>query len=200
MYVGRVVIIGRSEGMPFVGYRLSSRSFSNRMALTELDSVRIVPKDAKDLSKSPYISYNCIKVIGDRAVATNGSHTEPIAEKIESGYPPRDAIALTLLAMDYERDQYKTPRIAGVIDKNGRGCLGIVQSDGINVKEFKLEDEAFFIATYEKTGFEQLHTKVKGSTAAEIAKAMYELEFENPVCAAATLWDGEFKTGVYNIM
>lgn len=198
MYVGRVVVIGRSEGRPFIGYRLSSRSFPNRMAVTEFDSVRIVPKDAKDLPKSPYISYSCIKVIGDHAVATNGSHTEPIAEKIESGYPPRDAMALTLLAMDYERDQYKTPRIAGVIDKNGRGCLGIVQSDGINVKEFELGGKAFFIATYEKTDFERLYTKVKGSTATEIARFMYELRFENPVCSAAAVWDGEFKTGVYS--
>ncbi len=197
MYVGRAVIIGRSDGRPFIGYRLSSRSFPNRMAVTKFDSVRITPKDTKDLKKSPYISYNCIKVIEDSAVATNGSHTEPIAEKIESGYPPRDAIALTLLAMDYERDQYKTPRIAGVIDKNGKGCLGIIQSDGINVKEFKLEEGAFFIATYEKTDFEQLYTKVKGSTATEIAKFVYELRFENPVCSAVALWDGEFKTSAY---
>lgn len=198
MYVGRIVVIGQSDGVPFAGYRLSSRSFPDRIAVAKYDSVRIIPKDPTDLSKSPYISYNCIKVIGDSAIVTNGSHTEPIAEKIDLGCPPRDVIALTLLEMDYEKDQYKTPRIAGVIDKTGKGCLGIVQAEGIKVKEFKLEEEAFFIATYEKTDFEQLN--VKGSTATEIAKAMYELEFENPVCAAAALWDGEFKTSAYNVI
>ena len=197
-YVGRIVVIGHSEGLPFAAYRVSSRSFPGRIAVAKSDSVSVTPKDLKDLSENPYISYNCIKLIGDIAIVTNGSHTEPLAEKIERGYPPRDATALTLLAMDYEKDQYKTPRIAGVIDKNGKGCLGIVQAEGIKVKEFKLEEEAFFIATYEKTDFERLH--VKGSTATEIAKAMYELEFENPVCAAAALWDGEFKTSVYNVI
>lgn len=195
-YVGRIVLIGHSEGLPFAAYRVSSRSFPDRIAVTKFDSVSVTPKNIKDLSKNPYISYNCIKVIGDIAIVTNGSHTEPLAEKIECGYPPRDATALTLLAMDYEKDKYKTPRIAGVIDKNGKGCLGIVQAEGLKVKEFKLEEEAFLIATYEKTDFERLH--VKGSTATDIAKAMYELEFENPVCAAAALWDGEFKTSAYN--
>lgn len=196
MYVGRMVVIGYSDGMPFAGYRLSSRSFPNRMAMTKCDAVLIAPKDPADLSKSPYISYNCIKVIGDSVIVANGSHTEPIAEKIYLGYPPRDALALTLLAMDYEKDQYKTPRIAGVIHKTGKGCLGIVQADGMNVKEFELEEGAFFIATYEKTDFERLN--VKGSTATEIAKYMFELDFEHPVCAAAAIWKNKFELGVYN--
>jgi len=196
MYLGRMVAIGKSDGKPFVGYRVSSRSFPNRMAVAKDGIVSIAPKDPADLSKSPYISYNCIRIVGERAVTTNGSHTDVIAEKIQQGYPARDALALGLLTMDYEKDAYNTPRIAGIIDATGLGYLGIIQASGMNIREFKLEDEAFFVATYEKTDFEKL--ELHGSTAQDIAQSMYELKFEHPVCAAAALWDGEFKIGVYN--
>lgn len=195
-YVGRMVAIGKSDGKPFVGYRVSSRSFPNRMAVAKDGIVSIAPKDPADLFKSPYISYNCIRIVGERVVATNGSHTDVIAEKIQQGYPARDALALGLLTMDYEKDAYNTPRIAGIIDANGLGYLGIIQASGMNIREFKPEDGAFFVATYEKTDFEKL--EVRGDTAQEIAQSMYELKFEHPVCATAALWDGEFKIGVYN--
>ncbi len=132
------------------------------------------------------------------AVASNGSHTDPIAEKIQLGYPPRDALALGLLTMDYEKDSYNTPRIAGVVDVSAdKGYLGIIKSDGLTVREFKLKkDDAQFVATYEQTDFKPL--RVKGATAGEIARSMYGLDFEHPVCTAAAVWDGEFKMGVYN--
>jgi len=195
-YLGRMVAIGKSDGRPFVGYRVSSRSFPNRIAVVKDNIVSIAPKDPADLSKSPYISYNCIRLIGEKAIATNGSHTDIIAEKIQQGYPARDALALGLFTMDYEKDAYSTPRIAGIIDATGLGYLGIIQASGMNIREFKPGDETFFVATYEKTDFEKL--ELHGTTAQDIAKSMYELEFGHPVCSAAALWDGEFKIGVYN--
>ncbi|ATZ61334.2 MAG: IMP cyclohydrolase [Methanosarcinales archaeon Met12] len=198
MYIGRIVAIGCSGEIPFAGYRVSSRSFPNRIAEIKDDVVLIVPKDIADLLQNPYISYNCIKIVGDVAVASNGSHTDPIAEKIQLGYPPRDALALGLLTMDYEKDSYNTPRIAGVVDVSAdKGYLGIIKSDGLTVREFKLKkDDAQFVATYEQTDFKPL--RVKGATAGEIARSMYGLDFEHPVCTAAAVWDGEFKMGVYN--
>lgn len=198
MYIGRIVAIGCSGEIPFAGYRVSSRSFPNRIAEIKDDVALIVPKDIADLLQNPYISYNCIKIVGDVAVASNGSHTDPIAEKIQLGYPPRDALALGLLTMDYEKDSYNTPRIAGVVDVSAdKGYLGIIKSDGLTVREFKLKkDDAQFVATYEQTDFKPL--RVKGATAGEIARSMYGLDFEHPVCTAAAVWDGEFKMGVYN--
>lgn len=198
MYIGRIVAIGCSGEIPFAGYRVSSRSFPNRIAEIKDDVALIVPKDVADLLQNPYISYNCIKIVGDVAVASNGSHTDPIAEKIQLGYPPRDALALGLLTMDYEKDSYNTPRIAGVVDVSAdKGYLGIIKSDGLTVREFKLKkDDAQFVATYEQTDFKPL--RVKGATAGEIARSMYGLDFEHPVCTAAAVWDGEFKMGVYN--
>lgn len=55
------------------------------------------------------------------------------------GYPARDAIALPLLAMDYEKDSLDTPRIVAVVgSKCRKGYLGIVRRDALLVREFDL--------------------------------------------------------------
>jgi IMP cyclohydrolase len=198
MYVGRFVCIGKTNGKLWAGYRVSSRSFPNRYAVKLNEStVAIMPKDVKDLEKSPYISYNCVKVMKDAAVVTNGSHTDPICEKIAMGYPARDALALSLLAMDYEKDSLNTPRIAAVLDKS-MAYLGIVTKDGINVSGFPVIDgECLMVATYEKTAFSRL--TIEASSADDVAKKMYDLTFEKPVCAAGVYQaDGGYAMGVYN--
>ncbi len=198
MYVGRFVCVGKTGGKLWAGYRVSSRSFPNRYAaMLDPGTVAIMPKEVKDLEKSPYISYNCIKLAQNAAVVTNGSHTDPIVEKIAAGYPARDAIALTLLAMDYEKDSLSTPRIAAVITSDS-AYLGIVTKDGINVsQEHVMEGDCFIVATYEKTIFSRL--TVEAYSAQDVAKKMYDLTFEKPVCAAGAYQvDGGFALDVYN--
>lgn len=198
MYVGRFVCVGKTNGKLWAGYRVSSRSFPNRHAvMLNENTVAIMPKDVKDLEKSPYISYNCIKLAKGAAVVTNGSQTDPIIEKIASGYPARDAIALSLLAMDYEKDSLNTPRIVACLS-NGVAYLGIVTKDGINVSDFPLmENECFMVATYEKTVFSRL--TVEATSAEDAAKKMFDLTFEKPVCSAGVFQtNGEFQVGIYN--
>jgi len=198
MYVGRFVCVGKTNGKLWAGYRVSSRSFPNRYAVKLNDNtLAIMPKDVKDLEKSPYISYNCIKILPGAAVVTNGSHTDPIIEKIAMGYPARDAMALGLLAMDYEKDSLNTPRIAAALDKN-MAYLGIITKDGINVSTLPvLEKESFMVATYEKTVFSRL--TIDATSAQDVAKKMYDLTFEKPVCAAGVYQiDGGFEVGIYN--
>jgi len=154
MYVGRIVAVGMTQaGKVAAMYRVSSRSFPNREARLINGVVSIMPKPGfeDDLAKSPYIAYNCIRLVGNFAVASNGSHTDPITEKIASGMSVRDAVASCMLAMDYEKDDYNTPRITAVADrKSGRGCLGIVRHDALLVSEFELKPgEACYVATYE---------------------------------------------------
>jgi len=156
MYVGRIVAVGMNKAGKLAGmYRVSSRSFPNRETRKIDDKVSVMPKPGfeDDLNKNPYIAYNCIRISGSKAVVTNGSHTDPIVEKISMGYPVRDALALSMLALDYEKDHLDTPRIAGVIDaKSNRGFLAIVTKDSLIVKEFKLNPgEAYYVATYEHT-------------------------------------------------
>lgn len=154
MYVGRIVSVGRNqEGKLTAMYRVSSRSFPNRKAVENERGIAIVPKEGHegDVFKNPYIAYNCLRLVGDFAVATNGSHTDPVAEKLETGMTMRDALVSVLYGMDFEHDQLDTPRIAAIVDKKtGKGALGIVRRDAILVKDIELKaGEAFYIATYE---------------------------------------------------
>ena len=203
MYVGRIVVVGRYQGRSFVGYRVSSRSFPNRRAAVRGSSILVSPLDSSDLAKNPYIAYNCIRFCGDAAVVANGTQADMIAERIGDGCKPLDAIALSLTAYGYERDELDTPRIAGAV-RGSRGWLGIAARDEIRAQEFKLQDgQALMVATYEKTGFEQVELGESGAiSAAAIARLCYDLPLERPVCAAAALalsGDGrEYELAVFN--
>ena len=158
MYVGRIVCVGLNpDGKLCASYRVSSRSFPNRRAVPGARHVAIIPKAGyeSDIEKNPYIAYNCVRIVaGDSvAVVTNGSHTEPIAEKIDGGVPVRDALIQGLHALDYEKDQYNTPRLAAVADGRDEpeGWLGVVRDDGLEVRRMPLRPSwCFFVATYER--------------------------------------------------
>lgn len=157
MYIGRIVCVAQTSDERLCAlYRVSSRSFPNRTAVVEKEKVRIVPKPGheNDVAKNPYIAYNCVRVVcdGEVAVVSNGSHTDPIAEKIDSGMGVRDALTLSLMTMDYEKDDYNTPRIAAVADKvDGATWLAIVREDGLEVRRIPLAPGHFaYVATYEE--------------------------------------------------
>lgn len=154
MYVGRIVGVGRTPGGANAAlYRVSSRSFPNRQGVDLGGKLAIVPRPGHeaDIQKNPYIAYNCLRVANGWAIATNGSHTDPIVEKVALGVPLRDALASCLLAMDYEKDDYDTPRIAAAVPADGdRGWLAIVRRDALVVKEIALEPgRVSWLATYE---------------------------------------------------
>jgi len=199
MYVGRIVAVGRSAGKSWVGYRVSSRSFPNRKAEIQSKSIFVSPLDERDLVRNPYIGYRCIRIWEDVAVVANGIHSDMILEKIQDGILPLDAIALSLVAYGYERDELHTPRLAGAVMDN-KAWLGITSKQEFRVKEYDLRDgNAFMAATYEKTEFEPTQLSAKNVT--EIAKGFFELDFEKPVCAAAAMarqGDKGFELAVYN--
>ena len=203
MYIGRIVAVGRTpQGGNAAMYRVSSRSFPNRRIVRNGGQLAVIPREGceADLAKNPYISYNCLRLAGDWAVATNGSHTDPIAEKIAAGMPVRDALVLGLLALDYEHDSLDTPRIAAVAHRSEPvGFLGIVRKDALLVRELKLRDgEAFYVSTYGKNrpADENREGDFIALDAAEAAQFAIDggvfAEFTNPVtsCAAVAGKDG----------
>jgi IMP cyclohydrolase len=158
MYVGRIVAVGNTLENKLVAlYRVSSRStsksFPNRQSIQIGETIAIVPKEGfeKDIFRNPYITYNCLRFSKRYAVVSNGTQTDPIFEKLIDGMKVRDALTCVLHGMDFEHDHLKTPRIAGVIDLETRsGTLGIIRSDAILIRPFKLSaGEAFYLATYE---------------------------------------------------
>ncbi len=199
MYVGRIVVVGRTYGHTWAGYRVSSRSFPNRRAEVRRQSIMVSPVDPKDLAKNPYIAYNFIRASKDFAVVANGSQADTIFEKIEDGMRPLDAIGFSLMAYGYERDELDTPRIAGAV-RGDKAWLGIAKRNELHFRELQLEDgDAFMIATYEKTDFERIELSGSGKSAEEIARGAFELAFEKPVCAAAAFAsNSEFELATYN--
>jgi IMP cyclohydrolase len=187
MYVGRFVVIGPE----IAAYRVSSRSFPNRKLLRREGALTVAPTADAPETNNPYISYNCARTVGaaaaesadetavaSAAVVGNGSHVDPITEKMELGYPARDALAESLLALDYEKDDYDTPRIAGVLTEES-AFVGTVRSDALLVREVS---EPTLVATYERDSAEEFD--FAADTAAEAATEAYDLDFEHAVCAA----------------
>jgi len=201
MYIGRIVAAGMTrDGRVAAGYRVSSRSFPNRTARLIGDKVSIMPRAGfeGDLAKNPYIAYNCLRLCGKTALVTNGSQTDPIIEKIIAGMNLRDAFALPLLAMDYEKDSLNTPRIAAAVDAEKKvAMLGIVRHDALLVKEFALEPgKIYYLSTYEKNAPCACNCDESFDVADADALCTYMIsggvfaDFEKPVTAAGALWNG----------
>ena len=205
MYTGRILSIGmNNDGKPFVAYRVSSRSFPNRQCLKFDNRAAIVPKEGfeKDIYENTYITYNCIRIVRDMAIVSNGSHTDVIADKISLG----------MNIKDYEKDDYHTPRIAGVVTSTNKrdeyGCyIGIANDKKLLVEEVPY-GEAVFISTYGS----QVHDVVEfeAKTAAESAKFIFDegtfanykkgtfANYKKPVTSGAAVFDGEWTIDVYN--
>jgi IMP cyclohydrolase len=197
MYVGRIVVVGKTD-RPFVAYRVSSRSFPNRGARITPEGVAIQPLDPSEVEKNPYIAYNCIRVSGRGVVVSNGSHTDSIYDRLDAGLSPEEALRSVLEEMGFERDQYNTPRIAGIVTHD-HAYLGIVRADGLEVAGFPLkEGSCRLICTYELDRIEDVEHPFCASNAQDAAKFVVHGGFfdalEQPICAAAWL-DG---LAVYN--
>ena len=200
MYVGRFLVVAPEVG----AYRVSSRSFPNRRAVKRDGAVTVEPTPDAPPSDNPYISYNCLRRTGRGVVVGNGSHVDPVAEKLALGTPARDALAGPLAALDFEKDDYDTPRIAGVVgltddptvgDENEPGAIvGTVRRDALLVETVA---EPTLVATYERASPEPFD--LAASNAAGAARELYDNGFEHAVCAAGvSLTDGEFETAVVN--
>ncbi|MBZ9571188.1 IMP cyclohydrolase [Methanobrevibacter sp. TMH8] len=208
MYLGRIVSVGmNSEKKPFIAYRVSSRSFPNRMAKSFEDKAAIIPKEGyeTDIFENAYIAYNCVKIVGDIAIVSNGSHTDVIADKIAVGMNIKDAMALSLLAMDYEKDDYNTPRIAAAItsttDENKyEAYIGIVTDGKVLVEKLE-HGKAAFISTYECQSPEEVEFTAKNSASA--AKLILDegefKKFTNPVASVGSVFDGKWKIESINL-
>jgi IMP cyclohydrolase len=194
MYVGRLCVVSPTVA----AYRVSSRSFPNRRVVAreddgEVPTLTVAPTPDAPETDNPYVSYNCLRPAGEGVVLGNGSHVDPVAEKVDLGYPARDALASVLLSLDFEKDDYDTPRIGGYLDGD-RAVVGVVRRDALLVESVS---EPTLVATYEEdrpTPF-----AFDADDAATAARAAYDLDFEHPVCAAGVTVEGErVETAVHN--
>lgn len=130
----------------------------------------------KDIFENTYITYNCIRIVKDMAIVSNGSHTDVIADKIALGMNIKDAIAYSLLTLDYEKDDYHTPRIAGVVTSTNKKddyvCyVGIANDEKLLVDKIPY-GEAVFISTYGSQFYDPVDFDAK--TADDAAKFIFD--------------------------
>jgi IMP cyclohydrolase len=199
MYVGRFVVVAPETA----AYRVSSRSFPNRQVVDRDGTLTVVPTPDAEETDNPYVSYNCLRTTEGGAVVGNGSHVDPIAEKLQLGYPARDALAESLLALDYEKDSYDTPRIAGVLagerastegDGETESYIATVRRDALVVQPVT---EPTLVATYETDSPEPW--ALEASDAAGAARELYDADLEHRVCAAGvSVTDDGFETAIHN--
>ncbi|WP_280588044.1 IMP cyclohydrolase [Halorubrum sp. Boch-26] len=191
MYVGRFVVVAPGIG----AYRVSSRSFPNRRVLDRDGTLTVGPTPDAPETDNPYVSYNCARRVRTPtdeplAVVGNGSHVDPIAEKLELGYPARDALATPLLALDFEKDDYDTPRIAGVVGSE-TATIGVVRRDALIVEPV---DEPTIVATYETDSPEPYALAAAGDERPDAGAAATEVldaDYEHSVCAAGATVDDD---------
>ena len=202
MYIGRVVAIGATaENEPVVSYRVSSRSFRNRIAVENVNDVIVVPSPGHESMniKNPYVSYTCLSALEKHAVVSNGSHTTIIANKLNDGLGMRDALSQTLVSMDFEHDKLGTPRIAAVIDpKAMTGYLGVVTKRDIHIRCFALvASRIWYISTYLRCrpdpaqGFDDFSVRSAAEACSHILTGKDFSQFEHPVSAAAAIWGAD---------
>lgn len=186
MYIGRFVVLGRNEaGQRLLGYRVSSRSFPDRRIVLSSDRAAVLPTANAAPSSNPYIAYNCLRVQGETIVVANGSHVDPIIDKVSAGYPLLDAVALSLLSLGFEHDAYSTPRICAGWQGQA-GYMAIVARDKLMVREIPLRPgQAQLIATYELT--DPTEVALEGDTAAALAQALWQARYDHPVAALGAL-------------
>jgi IMP cyclohydrolase len=189
VYVGRFLVAGPGVA----GYRVSSRSFPNRVVTDRGDRLTVVPTADAEPTDNPYVSYNCLRVpSGDRAVLGNGSHVDPATEKLARGYPARDALVESLHALDYEKDDYDTPRIAAVVGRDA-AHVGIVRRDALVVRRVS---EPHLVATYERD--DPTTYPLDAETADAVARELYDAAFEHAICAAGVRVADDVTTAVWN--
>jgi IMP cyclohydrolase len=211
VYVGRIVSAGLTNSNRLcLMYRVSSRSFPNRVIKNIKNALAVIPSQGSetDIYQNPYISYNCLRYNSEFAVVGNGTHTDPIFEKLESGMSIKDSLTAVLFGMDYEHDDYSTPRIAAVVSKSSKSlALGMVRIDGIDIEVFKLKPGEYrFVSTYEKNkiltefGGIDLNAQNPKDAAQFIINGGKFIEFEKPVSSAAAIEvDTGFETSYINL-
>ena len=111
----------------------------------------------------------------------------------------RDSLALSLLTMDYEKDDYNTPRIGGAINLDGHGYIGIVTDNSLIVQEIK-PGESYYVSTYEHTV--PVKVEYEASNGQDAAEFIFDKgtfsEFTNPVTSCAAFGKESWDIGIKN--
>ena len=128
-YPGRGIVLGKNaEGTKAViAYFIMGRSENsrNRIFETTEDGIRTKAFDESKMVDPSLIIYHPVRVVGENTVVTNGDQTDTIANFLKDGKSYFEALRTRCYEPD--PDNY-TPRISGIVAKDGAYCLSILKS------------------------------------------------------------------------
>ena len=161
-YPGRGIVLGRSSDgeHAVIGYFIMGRSENsrNRVFVEEQGGIRTEAFDPKKLSDPSLIIYWPVRVLGDQTIVTNGDQTDTIYDYLKDGKTFEEALRTRTFEPDGPNF---TPRISGLVEKNGDYRLSILKSnegdpDSAHRYFYEYENpkagQAHFIHTYEHDG------------------------------------------------
>ena len=128
-YPGRGIVLGRSPDgeKAVVAYFIMGRSENsrNRVFVETPDGIRTQAFDPSKMTDHSLIIYAPVRVFGSATVVTNGDQTDTIREGLAAG----QSFAEALRRRTFEPDKPNyTPRISGLVDKDGGYTLSILKS------------------------------------------------------------------------
>ena len=128
-YPGRGIVLGRTADnkKAAIAYFIMGRSENsrNRVFETTEDGIHTKAFDESKMVDPSLIIYHPVRVVGDDTVVTNGDQTDTIMEGLLSGKSYIEALRTRCYEPD--PDNY-TPRISGIVTKDGAYCLSILKS------------------------------------------------------------------------
>ena len=128
-YPGRGILLGKSKSGKYavIAYFIMGRSQNsrNRIFTPQEDGIRTEAFDPSKLVDPSLIIYAPVRVLGDDTIVTNGDQTDTIYDFMAQGKTFEDA----LRTRTFEPDPPNyTPRISGIVHKNGDYQLSILKS------------------------------------------------------------------------
>ncbi|MBQ9925764.1 MAG: IMP cyclohydrolase [Clostridia bacterium] len=128
-YPGRGIVLGRSadNGRAVIAYFIMGRSENSRNRIFELtdDGIRTKAFDESKMVDPSLIIYHPVRVVGDDTIVTNGDQTDTIRDGLLAGKSYIEALRTRCFEPDPPN---YTPRISGVVHKDGAYDLSILKS------------------------------------------------------------------------
>ena len=192
-YPGRGILLGQAHNgtwaQSVVAYFIMGRSENSRNRVFEPteDGIRTRAFDESKMTDPSLIIYHPVRMVGTTTIVTNGDQTDTIQDALLEGKSYLDA----LRTRTYEPDAPNyTPRISGVVQRDGSYCLSILKSmdgdPGVCQRHFyEYSDLRYqtghFISTYEGFGDpvpsfsgEPVRVSITAPTAQDLARELWE--------------------------
>ncbi len=129
-YPGRGIILGRCAcgSSAVAAYWIMGRSENSRNRIFEAveDGIRTRAFDESKMTDPSLIIYHPVRQVGDKLIVTNGDQTDTIRDALLDGHCYRHALQTRTFEPDAPN---YTPRISGVLLKNGDYKLSILKSN-----------------------------------------------------------------------